>query len=584
MGLTKLDLSFNSLNELPPQISSLEELATLKLRSNRLRHLEPALFSCCQLRQLDVGQNQLVELSEAVGDFPLLVELSAPENKLQSLPRSLERCRALQVLHLYDNQLTALPELQLPALLQLNVGKNRLHSLPASIAASRSLEVLVCCRNGLSQLPDLSQLSALKLVDAMENRLVELPILPGEGAGAGARSALSIVNLGFNALTEVPVQLLVSHPKLAELHFQNNRLGALALGLSALPELKLLDISNNELSEVPHDLGYMEALQSLVIEGNPIRSIRRALVSRSDANTTSDLKKFLRSRGDEPGASGAGGAARGTGGTGGDAGGGCGSDVDALDFRIRDIAEGGVLALTKLPGLEEAGRLLPFVVERVFASHTLEVLAVIDLSGCQLEAVPVAFRDINTLRELVLASNKLAAGLQAGRCQPDFIPPSLRLLDVSRNGLTAEHAEVLLMHAHRVQCLRIGRNCLTASPRVLEQLQGLRELDLSFNQISNLDLDFHSVPAVEVLDISNNKIDWLGDSLANSRCLRVVNLSNNNLTEVPFGFGFVESLQSLQLQGCPIRALRQAVINGPCEQLKQALRNKAPVAQGASGW
>jgi hypothetical protein len=87
-----------------------------------------------------------------------------------------------------------------------------------------------------------------------------------------------------------------------------------------------------------------------------------------------------------------------------------------------------------------------------------------------------------------------------------------------------------------------------------------------------------------VLDISNNKIDWLGDSLANSQCLRVVNLCNNNLTEVPFGFGFVESLQSLQLQGCPIRALRQAVINGPCEQLKQALRNKAPATQGSVGW
>jgi Leucine-rich repeat (LRR) protein len=151
-------------------------------------------------------------------------------------------------------------------------------------------------------------------------------------------------------------------------------------------------------------------------------------------------------------------------------------------------------------------------------------------------------------------------------------------LDLSGNGLQTLHVDALLPGLNRLHCLRLGRNQLETMPQALGLLRNLREVELAFNQIARIELDFMQIShSLEVLDVSSNRVAFLDDTLTNCSRLRIVNLSNNELNEVPFGFGFIESLQSLSLQGCPLRALRQAVINGPIEPLKAALRNKAPV-------
>ena len=54
----------------------------------------------------------------------------------------------------------------------------------------------------------------------------------------------------------------------------------------------MLNLANNSLREIPPGLGYMKALTTLNVDGNLLRSMRRAVYTQG----TEKLKKYLRSR------------------------------------------------------------------------------------------------------------------------------------------------------------------------------------------------------------------------------------------------------------------------------------------------
>ena len=66
--------------------------------------------------------------------------------------------------------------------------------------------------------------------------------------------------------------------------------------ISVLPEsiismskLKRLDVSNNDLNNLPPQLALMEDLNSLAVEGNPLRAIRREIIAKG----TVAIKEYL---------------------------------------------------------------------------------------------------------------------------------------------------------------------------------------------------------------------------------------------------------------------------------------------------
>jgi hypothetical protein len=107
-----------------------------------------------------------------------------------------------------------------------------------------------------------------------------------------------------------------------ELDIQGNRLTGLPEDIGRLLKLKLLNAANNDLADIPYTIGYVAALQRfsyhcfslpdlicsvpyhfpvlrpfrIVLDGNPLRTIRRSLLTQA----TSDLKTYLRTRGPEP--------------------------------------------------------------------------------------------------------------------------------------------------------------------------------------------------------------------------------------------------------------------------------------------
>jgi Leucine-rich repeat (LRR) protein len=75
-----------------------------------------------------------------------------------------------------------------------------------------------------------------------------------------------------------------------ELHVQNNSIRVLPDELAALQQFKMLDVSCNNISELPPALGYVGSLNRAVLDGNPLRTIRQTIVT----GPTSELKQYLR--------------------------------------------------------------------------------------------------------------------------------------------------------------------------------------------------------------------------------------------------------------------------------------------------
>lgn len=171
------------------------------------------------------------------------------------------------------------------------------HSLSRSISLflsrpfSFSAEILDISKNYIKSLPDLSEMRSLRLLSAFNNRITCMPTLPSRGQ-------LDRIHFGENLLTDLDMaSLKASAGTLTELLLQGNQLSICPESIHSLHSLKILDLSNNCLTNLPHALGYMTSLYKILVEGNPIRTVRRTLLSTPAAE---ELKVYLRTRGPPP--------------------------------------------------------------------------------------------------------------------------------------------------------------------------------------------------------------------------------------------------------------------------------------------
>lgn len=57
--ITKIDLSNNSIAELPAEITKLPDLQLIRLKNNEIRQLPPEMFELQGLKSLDLTKNKL---------------------------------------------------------------------------------------------------------------------------------------------------------------------------------------------------------------------------------------------------------------------------------------------------------------------------------------------------------------------------------------------------------------------------------------------------------------------------------------------------------------------------------------------
>ncbi|EAT45306.1 AAEL003408-PA [Aedes aegypti] len=277
--LFEVDAGNNKLQEFIPGLPLAVE--RINLQQNQIATLPQPPSNTLDLpalRMLDISANHLTRIAK--GTFqatPQMRVLGLARNQLQSVDEgSLAGMNRLEVLNLQDNRLLALHERSLSSLenlRELNLQGNRIEVLVDHLLDNNAnLERFDASRNSIV---DISQKAfrnsrSLQVLDLSANKLRELP------ESLSGLSELREIDVSFNELTDLTPNVLGSWRNLEELKASNNRVNQLHQGsLRNLPMLQYMDLSSNELSNLEHgSLRNLPELQELVLADNKLTELK----------------------------------------------------------------------------------------------------------------------------------------------------------------------------------------------------------------------------------------------------------------------------------------------------------------------
>ncbi|MBS0450798.1 MAG: protein kinase [Proteobacteria bacterium] len=145
----------------------------------------------------------------------------------------------------------------------LNLSGNALHELPADLARLRKLRILFCSENRFTRLPEaLGECPELDMVAFKSNRIAQM-------SGAALPQRLRWLILTDNEIPEIPAEL-GRRPRLQKLMLSGNRLTALPDSMAACRQLGLLRIACNRFDALPGWLFELPRLSWLAFAGNPV--------------------------------------------------------------------------------------------------------------------------------------------------------------------------------------------------------------------------------------------------------------------------------------------------------------------------
>ncbi|XP_054880076.1 leucine-rich repeat-containing protein 40 isoform X2 [Poeciliopsis prolifica] len=493
-ALTILDLHDNQLSTLPSALGELQELLELRLSHNKLSSLPTEVCSLNNLRSLTLQQNLLETVPEEIGELGNLTELDLSNNLLKHLPSSVGHLSALQKVSLCHNKLSSLPDSlgQLANVKLLDCSHNQLTDVPDSLAGMLALEQLYLRHNNLRRLPQLPA-PALREVFAGNNQLELL-----EAEQLTCLSAVTLLELRDNKIRNLPEELML------------------------LLTLTRLDLTNNDISTLPASLSLLPNLKVLLLEGNPLRGIRKELLAKG----TSDLLKYLRGR-----------------------------------IKEEAVGAAGPTAMT-LPS------------EGLVNTHNIKTLKTLEYSNKQAAMVPDEVFDA--------AGHQAIISVNFSRNQLTTFPPrllelrsSLSDINLGFNRLSSCSADICSLQ--QLTHIDLRNNQLTDLPSEMKNLSKLRCIVLNYNRFSSFPEALYQIVTLETVMLGNNQVGGVDPSrLRQLLSLSTLDLSNNDLLRVPPELGLCTSLRCLSLEGNPFRTPRVAIVAKGTDAVLEYLRSRIP--------
>jgi len=339
----------------------------------------------------------------------------------------------------------------------------------------------------------------------------------------------------------------------------------------------VLDITNNDLKDLPYELGYLPALRRVRLEGNALRRGR-------DTHDMATWKKSLRKRGPRPDGEGYIEEEPGSVPTKSKVGKGKGGG-NSLSKQVEGKA--GVVSLTQGKSLNLANKqLVSFsdaILEELASGIGHSVLS-FNLKQNSLESIP---------EELIQAMPNMTS-LDISVNQLQSLPSNLQNLPLTtllleRNKLSSQSfCTIPITPTHscynKLTDLNLSSNKLTTLPNNILPLPSLSTLIISYNNLTSLEnWKPHSLPSLNRFDASNNKLStlhtlpiiWAG---CNPK-LRILQLQNNNMSKIPCELGLLHEMQCLDLRGNPQRAIRLSVLDKSCHDILKYLKMRLDVGE-----
>lgn len=299
----------------------------LDLSHNNISIIHPGYFRPAEisLTHLHLGYNSLMNATRDVfGNMPHLHWLDISHNLIRELDfDAFKNTKKLQVLYLSHNKLADMPQdmfKPIYALRVMDLSYNHLRSLPDNIFYNGGMEKLDVSHNQLLKIPS-SSLSSLAALTLCELHLSNNYIATIHSMDLSNKfRSLRYLDISYNYLLRIDDAVFATMPRLSDLDISHNRdlkvldrsfmglensllkLGLENVSLSIVPEIRLkhlrefrlgynnlpsipqelahnmtnlrmLDLSNNDLTNVPLMTQSLPHLRTLKLSGNPITSL-----------------------------------------------------------------------------------------------------------------------------------------------------------------------------------------------------------------------------------------------------------------------------------------------------------------------
>jgi Leucine-rich repeat (LRR) protein len=629
--LTTLDLSDNELSHdqnetttLSNSISILDErigcykaLENLFIRNCNLDDLpwKTMRKNLVALKVLDARGNKFTQVP--LKDLPPSIRklLLADNHTIQTLGNYYDCIDLPHLQHLdtSNSSLTLLPsELKCPRLERLILAKNQIEYISPGLLDSiqSCLKILDLSGNKISSSLDLSQHCNLQILELRHNKLKDAPRIHCNlmHLGLSFNEVSSIENL-FAGQMDDNVKSLQDEghewfrSKLTEVHLEQNRLDKTlhAPTLAAMTNLKLLDVSHNALETIPHVVGYLPHLNKVLLDGNPFRMIRSAISYKKNGGIDTDrLLKSLRCKGDAPMGPGYYGSVY--------------EGIEEKKARMMPQAVTEARNILKhascndqvlnIGGRGLSGELdwpelvaeLNAIVKDVTSSSDLHPMT----RGSQVRTWVFSNGKLSTFGDIWIQALPNITALEGKRNQIETLPDSfsqlfLKTLGLSQNRITSSTLQDSICIpgsnlASSLVHLDLSNNQIEYIPESLFEFSRLTSLNLSFNKIKTLEWKQdsnnnktssvgwrHGLISLEHLDLSNNAIHDLGYlplALSGCKYLRSLLLNNNAIYHIPLELGLLEQLTNIDLLGNSQREIRVRVLTQSCSKILQYLRER----------
>ncbi|XP_039983853.1 leucine-rich repeat-containing protein 40 [Xiphias gladius] len=516
--LTKLLLSSNMLTQLSDDIRLLAGLTTLDLHDNQLSSLPRALGELQELQQLRLSHNQLTSLPVEVCILKNLRSLTIQQNLLESLPEELGQLQNLTELDLSNNHLKGLPSSlgHLTCLQKLNLCHNNLSCLPDSLAKLTSVKLLDCSKNQLTDIPaSLSEMLALEQLYLRHNKLRIFPQLPAP--------ALKELYVGNNQIEQLETEQLACLAAISLLELRDNKIKTLPEQITLLSTLTRLDLTNNDITTLPASLSLLPNLKVLLLEGNPLRGIRRDLLTKG----TNELLKYLRGRiKEEP------------------------ERADEGHTAMTLPSQAGVNAhkIKTQKSLVYSEKQAGIIPDELFDAAAGQGVTTVNFSKNQLTSIPPRLVEFHSsLSDINLGFNRLTC------CSPDIC----KLLQLTY--------------------IDLRNNQLSDLPSEMKNLTKVRSIILSCNRFRSFPEVLYQIASLETVLLGNNQVGGVEPSrLMKLVHLSTLDLSNNDLLNIPPELGLCSNLRCLSLEGNPFRTPRAAIVAKGTDAVLEYLRSRIP--------
>ncbi|XP_023033799.1 protein artichoke [Drosophila willistoni] len=481
-----LDMSGNLLSELP--FGSLRGHGTLEqlhLNNNQLRLIErDALMAMPALRELRMRNNSLSsELGKPFWNLPGLKGLDLAQNQFTQV----------------DSQLLA----GLPSLRRLDLSENGLRELAAiSFRHNPLLETLNISSNELTNIHPgtFSHLERLFEVDASYNQLpTVIPGLP---------KIVERISLKGNQIGSLPAAATktLQLPNLRMLDLSQNRIDQLPRhGFHGAPQLRVLSLAQNQLTQL-EDTSFMgiQRLELLHLQDNHLNL--------ADERSLLPLAELR--------------------------------NLNMQSNKLESITDNFFSNNSRLEQLDLSRNLIRSISPTAF--DTQRSLEYLDLSGNALLDISVGLGHLHSLRDIDLSYNQIS------RIQSDVVAGWRNVVEIRlSNNLIVELQQGTFKNLPKLQYLDLSSNEIkNVEPGALKSLNDLQEFVLADNKLIELkDHVFEELPNLLASHFQYNKLRYISpESFHNANSLVFLNLSNNHFRNMEnIGLRSMRNLEVLDL-------------------------------------